>query len=104
MAHERIATMIEDRKRPETPRAEKVIPGVWRLRLPLPWPGVPHGNVWAVAADGGIVLFDTGIGGQGGLRRLDIAPAPARLCLEDLRLLLCTHSHTHHYRAAAPSL
>jgi len=53
--------MADDRKRPEAPRAEKVLPGIWRLRLALPWPGVPHGNVWAVAADGGIVLFDTGI-------------------------------------------
>ena len=38
-----------------------MIPGLWRLRLPLPFPGVPHCNAWAVAADGGIVLFDTGM-------------------------------------------
>lgn len=94
--------MAEDRKRPEQPRAEKVLPGVWRLRLPLPWPGVPHGNVWAVAADGGIVLFDTGIGGKGGLRRFDIALGQAGFGLEDVRLLVCTHSHTDHYGLAAP--
>lgn len=93
---------MADRKRPEDPRAERVIPGVWRLRLPLPWPGVPHGNVWAVAADGGIVLFDTGIGGKGGLRRFDIALAQAGFGLEDVRLLVCTHSHTDHYGLAAP--
>jgi glyoxylase-like metal-dependent hydrolase (beta-lactamase superfamily II) len=94
--------MAADRKRPEQPRAEKVLPGVWRLRLPLPWPGVPHGNVWAVAADGGIVLFDTGIGGKGGLRRFDIALGQAGFGLEDVRLLVCTHSHTDHYGLAAP--
>jgi glyoxylase-like metal-dependent hydrolase (beta-lactamase superfamily II) len=94
--------MADERKRPEAPRAEKVIPGVWRLRLPLPWPGVPHGNVWAVAADGGIVLFDTGIGGKGGLRRFDLALAQAGFGLEDVRLLVCTHSHTDHYGLAAP--
>jgi glyoxylase-like metal-dependent hydrolase (beta-lactamase superfamily II) len=94
--------MAEERKRPEQPRAEKVLPGIWRLRLPLPWPGVPHGNVWAVAADGGIVLFDTGIGGKGGLRRFDIALAQAGFGLEDVRLLVCTHSHTDHYGLAAP--
>jgi glyoxylase-like metal-dependent hydrolase (beta-lactamase superfamily II) len=94
--------MTEDRKRPEAPRAEKVLPGVWRLRLPLPWPGVPHGNVWAIAADGGIVLFDTGIGGKGGLRRFDLALAQAGFGLEDVRLLVCTHSHTDHYGLAAP--
>ena len=94
--------MSQDRKRPEAPRTERVLPGVWRLRLPLPWPGVPHGNVWAVAADGGIVLFDTGIGGKGRMRQFDLALAQAGFGLEDVKLLVCTHSHTDHYGLAAP--
>jgi glyoxylase-like metal-dependent hydrolase (beta-lactamase superfamily II) len=94
--------MADDPKRPEAPRVEKVLPGIWRLRLALPWPGVPHGNVWAVAADGGIVLFDTGIGGKGRLRQFDLALAQAGFGLEDVRLLVCTHSHTDHYGLAAP--
>jgi glyoxylase-like metal-dependent hydrolase (beta-lactamase superfamily II) len=93
---------MEAGKRPEAPRTEKVLPGVWRLRLPLPWPGVPHGNVWAVAADGGIVLFDTGIGGRGRMRQFDLALAQTGFGLEDVRLLVCTHSHTDHYGLAAP--
>jgi glyoxylase-like metal-dependent hydrolase (beta-lactamase superfamily II) len=94
--------MAEDRKRPEAPRAEKTLPGIWRLRLPLPWPGVPHGNAWAVAADGGIVLFDTGIGGKGRMRQFDLALAQAGFDLGDVKLLVCTHSHTDHYGLAAP--
>jgi glyoxylase-like metal-dependent hydrolase (beta-lactamase superfamily II) len=94
--------MSQDGKRPDAPRAEKTLPGVWRLRLSLPWPGVPHGNVWAVASDGGIVLFDTGIGGKGRLRQFDLALAQAGFGLEDVRLLVCTHSHTDHYGLAAP--
>ena len=93
---------MSERKRPEAPRGEKVLPGVWRLRLALPWPGVPHGNVWAVAADGGIVLFDTGIGGKGRLRQLDLALGQVGFGVEDVRLLVCTHSHTDHYGLAAP--
>ncbi len=93
--------MSADRK-PEAPRAERVLPGVWRLRLALPWPGVPHGNAWAVASDGGVVLFDTGIGGKGRLRQFDLALAQAGFGLEDVRLLVCTHSHTDHYGLAAP--
>src|SRR6478735_1734547 len=93
---------MSERKKPEAPRAERVLPGVWRLRLALPWPGVPHGNAWAVAADGGIVLFDTGIGGKGRLRQLDLALAQVGFGLEDVRLLVCTHSHTDHYGLAAP--
>jgi glyoxylase-like metal-dependent hydrolase (beta-lactamase superfamily II) len=79
-----------------------MLPGVWRLRLPLPWPGVPHGNVWAVAADGGVVLFDTGMGGRGRLRAFDLALAQAGFGLDDVKLLVCTHSHTDHYGLAAP--
>ena len=41
-------------------RGERVIPGIWRLRLPLPWPGVPHCNAWALAAGDGVILVDTG--------------------------------------------
>ena len=71
---------MSERKRPEAPRGEEVLPGVWRLRLALPWPGVPHGNVWAVAApDDGIVLFDTGIGGKGRMRQFELALGPGRL-------------------------
>jgi glyoxylase-like metal-dependent hydrolase (beta-lactamase superfamily II) len=70
--------------------------------LALPWPGVPHGNVWAVAADGGIVLFDTGIGGRGRMRQLDLALGQIGFGVEDVRLLACTHSHTDHYGLAAP--
>jgi glyoxylase-like metal-dependent hydrolase (beta-lactamase superfamily II) len=84
----------------EAPRTERLIPGVWRLRLPLPWPGVPHGNAWAVAHDGGIVLFDTGIGGKGRLRQMDLALAQAGFGVEDIRLVVCTHSHTDHYGLA----
>lgn len=84
----------------EAPRTEKVLPGIWRLRLPLPWPGVPHGNAWAVEHDGGVVMFDTGIGGKGKLRQLDLALAQAGFGVDDVRLVVCTHSHTDHYGLA----
>jgi glyoxylase-like metal-dependent hydrolase (beta-lactamase superfamily II) len=84
----------------EAPRTERLMPGIWRLRLPLPWPGVPHGNAWAVESDGGIVMFDTGMGGKGRLRQLDLALAQAGFGVEDVRLVVCTHSHTDHYGLA----
>ncbi len=83
-------------------RGERTLPGVWRLRMPLPWPGVPHGNAWAVAAGDGIVLFDTGIGGKDRLRQLDLALAQTGHSVADVRLLVCTHSHIDHYGLAAP--
>lgn len=88
------------RKR-ELGRGERVLPGVWRLRLPLPWPGVPHGNAWAIAAGDGIVLVDTGIHGPGSMAHLERALAMVDLRLESVRLLVCTHAHPDHYGQAA---
>jgi glyoxylase-like metal-dependent hydrolase (beta-lactamase superfamily II) len=93
---------MADGKDKIAPRTDRELPGIWRLRLPLPWPGVPHGNAWAIAADGGIVLFDTGMGGPGRLRALDLALAQAGFGVEDVRLLVCTHSHSDHYGLAGP--
>jgi glyoxylase-like metal-dependent hydrolase (beta-lactamase superfamily II) len=92
---------MSDGRRPPSPRADRVLPGVWRLRLPLPWPGVPHGNAWAVTANDGIVLFDTGIGGEG-TARLEQALAQAGFGLADVRLVACTHAHADHYGLAGP--
>jgi glyoxylase-like metal-dependent hydrolase (beta-lactamase superfamily II) len=88
--------------RRELGRGERVRPGLWRLRLPLPWPGVPHGNAWAIAADGGIVLVDTGTYGPGTMAQLERALEQVDLALEQVRLLACTHAHSDHWGQAAP--
>jgi glyoxylase-like metal-dependent hydrolase (beta-lactamase superfamily II) len=79
-----------------------VLPGLWRLRLPLPWPGVPHCNAWAIAAGSGIVLVDTGMHQPGSLAQLERALAQVNLRLENVRLLACTHAHSDHWGQAAP--
>jgi glyoxylase-like metal-dependent hydrolase (beta-lactamase superfamily II) len=94
--------MSKPARKRELARADRVLPGVWRLRLPLPWPGVPHGNAWAVAAGSGVVLFDTGMGGPGGLAQLERALDQAGLKLEHVRLIVCTHAHSDHYGLAGP--
>jgi glyoxylase-like metal-dependent hydrolase (beta-lactamase superfamily II) len=73
---------------------------MWRLRLPLPWPGVPHVNAWAIAAGDGVVLVDTGLGDAGALGQLELALKQAGLRLEHIRLLVCTHAHSDHYGLA----
>ena len=93
--------MAEGKRIPELGRGERALPGVFRLRLPLPWPGVPHGNAWAVASGDGVVLFDTGIHAPGSLTQLERALAMCGLALEDVRLLVCTHAHSDHYGQAA---
>ncbi len=89
-----------DRKR-AVGRGERVLPGVWRLRLPLPWPGVPHCNAWALAAGDGIVLVDCGMHEPGSLGHLERAMGQVNLRLEHVKLLVCTHAHSDHYGQAA---
>jgi glyoxylase-like metal-dependent hydrolase (beta-lactamase superfamily II) len=85
----------------EVGRGEKLLPGIWRLRLPLPWPGVPHCNAWAVAAGDGVVLFDTGMHEPGSMANLERALDMVGLRVEHVRLIVCTHAHSDHYGQAA---
>ena len=87
--------------RRELGRGERVLPGVFRLRLPLPWPGVPHCNAWAVTSGDDVVLFDTGMHQPDSLAHLERALAMCGLQLEQVRLVVCTHAHSDHYGQAA---
>ena len=88
--------MRKPTRRREVGRGERVLPGVWRLRLPLPWPGVPHCNAWALSAGDGIVLVDTGVHEPGSLAHLERALEQAGLRLDLVRLVVCTHAHIDH--------
>lgn len=96
--------MAGPRRRRELGRADRVLDGVWRLRLPLPWTAVPHVNAFAITAGPGVVLVDTGLSEPGGLSELERALGQAGLRLEHVRLLVCTHAHADHYGLAAPIL
>jgi glyoxylase-like metal-dependent hydrolase (beta-lactamase superfamily II) len=85
----------------ELGRGERILPGVFRLRLPLPWPGVPHCNAWAVSHGDGFVLFDTGMHQPGSMEQLERALQMCGLRLEDASLVVSTHSHSDHCGQAA---
>jgi glyoxylase-like metal-dependent hydrolase (beta-lactamase superfamily II) len=91
-------------QRRELGRGERVIPGLWRLRLPLPFPGIPHCNAWAIAAGSGVVLVDTGIYEPGSMTQLERAFEQVGLTIEDVSLLAITHAHIDHWGQAAPIL
>jgi glyoxylase-like metal-dependent hydrolase (beta-lactamase superfamily II) len=83
-------------------RGERVLPGLWRLRLPLPWPGIPHCNAWALAQGDGFVLIDTGMYDSTSIEHLDRALHQVKLKLEDARLVAITHAHSDHWGQSAP--
>src|SRR3954454_6752759 len=89
-------------RRREIGRGERVLPGLWRLRLPLPWPGVPHCNAWALAAGDGVVLVDTGMDEGGSLAHLERALAQVGLRLEPVRLIVLPPAHVDHCGQAPP--
>ncbi len=78
-----------------------MIPGLWRLRLPLPLPGVPHCNAWAIAAGDGVVLVDTGMHEPGSMAELERSLSQVGLSVDQVRLLACTHAHVDHWGQAA---
>lgn len=90
--------------RRELGRGERVLPGLWRLRLPLPWPGVPHCNAWAIAAGDRFVLVDCGMHQPGSLAQLEQAMGQAGLRLQDAERLIITHAHIDHWGQAATVL
>src|SRR4051794_19642265 len=83
-------------------RGERVLPGVWRLRLPLELPGVPHCNAWALQAGDGIVLVDTGMHDRGSMANLELALGRTGHRIEDVRLIVITHAHIDHCGQAPP--
>jgi glyoxylase-like metal-dependent hydrolase (beta-lactamase superfamily II) len=85
---------------PERARAFELAPGIWQLRLPLPWPLVPHVNAYWLAGDG--VLVDCGSAGHPSHRAsLTAALELAGASVADVRVLVGTHTHSDHIGLAA---
>ena len=83
-------------------RGERVLPGVWRLRLPLDLPAVPHCNAWALQAGDGIVLVDTGMHDRGSMANLELGLGKTGHTVDDIRLIVITHAHIDHCGQAPP--
>jgi glyoxylase-like metal-dependent hydrolase (beta-lactamase superfamily II) len=73
-----------------------VLPGIWRLRLPLELPGVPHCNAWALQAGDGIVLVDTGMHDRGSWAQLEAALQRTGHSVRDVKQVVITHAHIDH--------
>ena len=82
----------------------ELVPGLWQLRLPLPWPGISHVNVYvAELAHGGVALFDCGGAGDPTAWGALIAGVQAAGHeIEDVRVLVATHAHSDHIGLAKP--
>lgn len=77
--------------------AWEIEPGLWQLRLPLPWDTIATVNAFAIALDDGIMLVDCGSAGDPTHRDALLAAMDAAgVSLADVRLLVGTHTHSDH--------
>jgi glyoxylase-like metal-dependent hydrolase (beta-lactamase superfamily II) len=83
---------------PAAARASAIVPGLWRLRLPLSWPGIPAVNAYVLARpDGGVTLIDCGAGGHPSCHEaLEAALRASGHELSDVRAVVLTHYHSDH--------
>lgn len=79
-----------------------MVSGIWRLRLPLDLPAVPHCNAWALRAGDGIVLVDTGMHDRGSMANLELALEKVGYKVADIKLIVITHAHIDHCGQAPP--
>ena len=80
--------------------AYPVTPGVHRIPLPLPSDGLRAVNVYAVEAESGLVLIDSGWALANALSQLERSLASIGAGLRDVRQFLVTHMHRDHYTQA----
>jgi glyoxylase-like metal-dependent hydrolase (beta-lactamase superfamily II) len=80
--------------------AHPVAPGVHRIPLPLPSDGLRAVNVYAIEAESGLVLIDSGWALANALSQLERSLARIGAGLRDVRQFLVTHMHRDHYTQA----
>ncbi len=76
--------------------------GIHRIPIPVPFPqaGGPV-NVYLVEeADGGVMMFDAGLGTPAAIAALEAGFAEAGCRFEDVRRIVLSHGHVDHYGAA----
>lgn len=80
--------------------AHPVAPGVHRIPLPLPSDALRAVNVYAVEAESGLVLIDSGWALANARDQLERSLAIIGAGLPDVREFLVTHMHRDHYTQA----
>jgi glyoxylase-like metal-dependent hydrolase (beta-lactamase superfamily II) len=80
--------------------AHPVVPGIYRIPLPLPMDGLRAVNAYAIEAAGGLVMIDSGWLLDVSREQLERSLASIGAGLGDIRRFLITHIHRDHYTQA----
>lgn len=85
-------------------RRREPAPDVFRLVLPLPWPGLDRVNAYLLRAGDGCTLIDCGMylpdEPDGGWADIEAALAACDVSPRDVTRLVITHTHIDHYGMA----
>jgi glyoxylase-like metal-dependent hydrolase (beta-lactamase superfamily II) len=94
------AGLVSDRHQWIEEGAYEVVPGVYRIPLPLPMDGLRAVNAYAIESDGGLVMIDSGWVLEETRDQLERSLAKIGAGLGDIRKFLITHIHRDHYTQA----
>src|SRR5690242_11596456 len=75
----------------------EVLPGVHRLKVPIPGNPLGYINTYLIRSDEGSLLIDTGWNTDEAFAALAIQFAEAGVSFADLRYIIITHVHPDHY-------
>lgn len=89
-----------DPRRWQEPGAYEVVPGIYRIPLPMPDAGLRTVNVYVLEGDDGLTLIDAGWDQDDSWARLGEALATLSRSVADIRSVLVTHVHKDHYSQA----
>jgi glyoxylase-like metal-dependent hydrolase (beta-lactamase superfamily II) len=78
----------------------EVAPGVLRLQLPIPLPGLRHVNTYALEDERGWTVVDPGMPGPSSWRALEQRCRTAGFRPKDIHTVVVTHSHPDHFGGA----
>jgi glyoxylase-like metal-dependent hydrolase (beta-lactamase superfamily II) len=82
------------------PGTFEVLPGVFRVPLPLPGDNLKAVNVYVIRDGDGLVLIDSGWALANSLSQLERSLAEIEFKLADITRFLVTHAHRDHYTQA----
>jgi glyoxylase-like metal-dependent hydrolase (beta-lactamase superfamily II) len=77
-----------------------VAPGILRLQLPIPLPGLKHVNCYAMEDERGWTVVDPGLPGPVSFRSLHRRIHQAGFRVRDVHSVVVTHSHPDHFGGA----
>jgi len=78
----------------------EIIPGIYRLRVPIPNNPLEYTNTYLIRGDGENLLIDTGWNSEDALQSLKRQLSETGVNIKDISRVLVTHAHGDHYGLA----